>query len=285
MRGDTISSGNWIIDNLNSSLETWNSKLSEIWTLLTTSPENFKGGGIWNVIVGINDALKAIAYALLVLFFVIGVMKTCGSFTELKRPEVAFKCFIRFILAQAAVTYGMELMTALFSIAQGAIQTIMGASGLTAMEASTLPAEIATTIEDVGLLESIPLWAVTLLGSLFIWVLSLVMILTVYGRFFKLYMAMAIAPIPLSSFAGQPSSSIGMAFIKSYAAICLEGCVILLACIIFSQFASSPPVVTEGLAPATVVWNYIGELVFNMLVLVGSIKMSDRIIRELMGLG
>ena len=104
MRGDTISSGNWIIDNLNSSLETWNSKLSEIWTLLTTSPENFKGGGIWNVIVGINDALKAIAYALLVLFFVIGVMKTSGSFTELKRPEVAFKCFIRFVLAQAAVT-------------------------------------------------------------------------------------------------------------------------------------------------------------------------------------
>ena len=233
------------------------------------------------MIVGINDALKAIAYALLVLFFVIGVMKTCGSFTELKRPEVAFKCFIRFVLAQAAVTYGMELMTALFSIAQCAIQTIMGASGLTAMEASTLPAEIASTIEDVGLLESIPLWAVTLLGSLFIWVLSLVMILTVYGRFFKLYMATAIAPIPLSSFAGQPSSSIGMAF----AAICLEGCVILLACIIFSQFASSPPVVTEGLAPATVVWNYIGELVFNMLVLVGSIKMSDRIIRELMGLG
>ena len=285
MRGDTISSGNWIIDNLNSSLETWNGKLLEIWTLLTTSPENFKGGGIWNVIVGINDALKAIAYALLVLFFVIGVMKTCGSFTELKRPEVAFKCFIRFVLAQAAVTYGMELMTALFSIAQGAIQTIMGASGLSAMEASTLPAEIATTIEDVGLLESIPLWAVTLLGSLFIWVLSLVMILTVYGRFVKLDMAQAIAPLPLSSFAGQPSSSIGMAFIKSYAAICLEGCVILLACIIFSQFASSPPVVTEGLAPATVVWNYIGELVFNRLVLVGSIKMSDRIIRELMGLG
>lgn len=252
---------------------------------MTTSLENFKGGGIWNVIVGINDALKAIAYALLVLFFVIGVMKTCGSFTELKRPEVAFKCFIRFVLAQAAVTYGMELMTALFSIAQGAIQTIMGASGLTAMEASTLPVEIASTIEDVGLLESIPLWAVTLLGSLFIWVLSLVMILAVYGRFFKLYMVTAIAPIPLSSFAGQPSSSIGMVFIKSYAAICLEGCVILLACIIFSQFASSPPVVTEGLAPATVVWNYIGELVFNMLVLVGSIKMSDRIIRELMGLG
>ena len=148
-----------------------------------------------------------------------------------------------------------------------------------------LPTEIVTAVEDCGFFESIPLWAVTLLGSLFIWVLSLVMILTVYSRFFKLFIATAIAPVPLASFAGQPSSSIGMAFIKSYAAICLEGCVILLACIIFSQFASSPPVVTEDLAPATVVWNYIGELVFNMLVLVGSIKMSDRIIRELMGLG
>ena len=91
--------------------------------------------------------------------------------------------------------------------------------------------------------------------------------------------------IMLPNLLGHTMSGLHVAFIKSYAAICLKGCVILLACIIFSQFASSPPVVAEGLAPATVVWNYIGELVFNMLVLVGSIKMSDRIIRELMGLG
>ena len=280
-----MGSGNWIVDNLNSALEMWNGRLAEIWQLISTSPESFKGGGVWNVIVNINDGLKAVGYALLVLFFVMGVVKTCGSFTEMKKPEVAFKCFIRFVLAQAAVTWGMELMTGAFRVAQGMVTTIMDSSGLTAMSATTLPDELVSVIEDVGFIDSIPLWAVTLLGSLFIWVLSLVMILTVYSRFFKLYMATAIAPIPLSSFAGQPSSSIGMAFIKSYAAICLEGCVILLACIIFSQFASSPPVVTEGLAPATVVWNYIGELVFNMLVLVGSIKMSDRIIRELMGLG
>ena len=203
-----MGSGNWIVDNLNSALQTWNDKLAEIWTLISTTPEEFKGGGIWNVIVSINGALQAIGYALLVLFFVMGVVKTCGSFTEIKRPEVAFKCFIRFVLAQAAVTYGMELMNALFRVAQGAISTIMDASGMTAMSPTTLPEELITAIESVGLLESIPLWAVTLLGSLFIWVLSLVMILTVYSRFFKLYMATAIAPIPLASFAGQPSSRV-----------------------------------------------------------------------------
>ena len=217
-----MGSGNWIVDNLNSALQTWNDKLAEIWTLISTTPEEFKGGGIWNVIVSINGALQAIGYALLVLFFVMGVVKTCGSFTEIKRPEVAFKCFIRFVLAQAAVTYGMELMNTLFRIAQGAVSTIMDASGMTAMSPTTLPEELITAIENVGIWDSIPLWAVTLLGSLFIWVLSLIMILTVYSRFFKLYMATAIAPIPLSSFAGQPSSSIGVAFLKSYAAICLE---------------------------------------------------------------
>ena len=280
-----MGSGNWIVDNLNSALGTWNGKLAEIWQLLSTTPENFKGGGVWTVIQDINGALQAIGCALLVLFFVMGIVKTCGSFTELKKPEMVFKCFIRFVLAQAAVTHGMELMTALFKVAQGMISTIMDASGLSALTDTTLPSEMVTIIEDVGFLESIPLWAITLLGSLFIWVLSLIMILTVYSRFFKLYLATAIAPIPMASFAGQPSSSIGVAFLKSYAAICLEGCIIVLACVIFSAFASTPPaIVDDTLAAATIVWNYVGELIFNMLVLVGCIKMSDRLIRELMGL-
>ena len=274
------------MDNLNSALGTWNGKLAEIWQLLSTTPEEFKGGGVWTVIQGINGALQAIGCALLVLFFVMGIVKTCGSFTELKKPEMVFKCFIRFVLAQAAVTHGMELMTALFKVAQGMISTIMTASGLSALTDTTLPAEMVTIIEDVGFLESIPLWAITLLGSMFIWVLSLIMILTVYSRFFKLYLATAIAPIPMASFAGQPSSSIGVAFLKSYAAICLEGCIIVLACVIFSAFASTPPAIADDtLAAATIVWNYVGEVIFNMLVLVGCIKMSDRLIRELMGLG
>lgn len=281
-----MGSGNWIVDNLNSALGTWNGKLAEIWQLLSTTPEEFKGGTVWTVIQGINGALQAIGCALLVLFFVMGIVKTCGSFTEVKKPEMVFKCFIRFVLAQAAVTHGMELMTALFKVAQGMISTIMDASGLSALTDTALPTEMVTIIEDVGFMESIPLWAITLLGSLFIWVLSLIMILTVYSRFFKLYLATAIAPIPMASFAGQPSSSIGVAFLKSYAAICLEGCIIVLACVIFSAFASTPPAIADDtLAAATIVWNYVGEILFNMLVLVGCIKMSDRLIRELMGLG
>ena len=65
-------SDNWVVQNLENALETWNEKLSEIWTLITTTPQNFKGGNIWKVIVDINGAVQAIGLALLVLFFVIG---------------------------------------------------------------------------------------------------------------------------------------------------------------------------------------------------------------------
>ena len=277
-------SDNWVVQNLQNALDTWNSKLSEIWQLLTTSPQDFKGGSIWNVMVTINGAVQAIGLALLVLFFVVGVVRTCGSFTEVKKPEHALKLFIRFAIAKIVVTYGLDLMLSLFKIVQGVISTIIQASGLGGATSTTLPQEIITAVEKCGFFESIPLWAVTLIGGLFITVLSFIMIMTVYGRFFKLYLYTAIAPIPLSTFAGEPTQSVGKSFIKSYCAVCLEGAIIVLSCIIFSLFASSPPVVDANAAAVTQVWKYIGELIFNMLVLVGTIKLSDRVVREMMGL-
>lgn len=277
-------SDNWVVQNLENSLTTWNEKLEEIWQLITQSPEQFKGGTIWRVMLDINSALQAIGLALLVLFFVVGVMRTCGDFAQVKKPEHAIKLFIRFALAKGAVTYGLELMMALFRIVQGMISTIMNAAGFGLVQQTILPQEIVTAVEDCGFFESIPLWAVTLIGSLFITVLSFIMIMSVYGRFFKLYLYTAIAPVPLSSFAGEPSQSVGKSFIKSYAAVCLEGAVIVLSCITFSVFAASPPVVNPDAAAVTMVWGYIAEIIFNMLVLVGAVKMADRIVREMMGL-
>ncbi|MBQ3414450.1 MAG: hypothetical protein IJH39_03710 [Clostridia bacterium] len=277
-------SDNWVVQNLQNALETWNNKLGEIWQLVTQTPETFKGGSIWNVILNIHGAVQAIGLALLVLFFVVGVMKTCGSITEVKKPEHAVKLFIRFAIAKIVVTYGLDLMLSLFKIVQGVISTIMTASGLGGATSTTLPQEIITAVEKCGFFESIPLWAVTLIGGLFITVLSFIMIMTVYGRFFKLYLYTAIAPIPLSTFAGEPTQNVGKSFLKSYCAVCLEGAIIVLSCIIFSLFASSPPVVDANAAAVTQVWKYIGELIFNMLVLVGTVKLSDRVVREMMGL-
>lgn len=279
-----MGSGNWIIDNLMNALQVWNEKLAEIWLLITQSPQEFKGGGVWNVILSINGSLKAVGYALLVLFFLVGVVKTCGSFSEIKKPEHALRLFVRFAIAKAVVGYGLDLMMALFRIVQGIISRTMDVANIGSIAVTSLPDGMTEAIQDLTFFQSIPAWAVSLIGSLVIIVLSFVMIMSLYGRFFKLYLYTAIAPVPLSTFAGEPTSNVGKSFLKSYAAVCLEGAIIVLGCIIFSIFAASPPVVDTSASAVTIVWTYMGELIFNLLVLTGAVKMSDRVVREMFGL-
>ena len=278
-------SDNWVVGNLENALSTWNEKLGELWTLLTQTPQNFKGGDIWDVIVDINSAVQGIGYGLLVLFFAMGVFQSAASFREIQRPEYALRHFIRFAAAKVAVGYGMEIMTAIFSICGGIVQTVMGNMGGAVTQAATLPSEIVDAIESVGFLQSIPLWLVSFLGSILVTILSFVLILTVYGRFFRLYIYTALSPLPMASFAGEGTSSMGKAFIKSYVGVCMEGAVIILACLIYSAFLSTgAPAVDVTLPAVTMAWQYIGQLVFNMLVLTALVKGAERIVREMFGL-
>lgn len=274
--------GNWIIDNLIHALNVWNSKLSEIWGLLTQSPASFKGGIVWQIIVNIHGALMATGLALLVLFFVVGLAKKCSSLTDIKKPEHALRLFIRFVLAKSIVTYGMDLLLAIFAIVQGIISTIISNSNMGAGE-MILPDSIMAAIKSCNFFEAIPLWMVTFLGGLFITVMSFTLIMTVYARFFKLYIYTALSPIPLAALASESTQSSGIAFLKSYTATCAEGAVIAIACVIYTAFAASPSVL-EGVSAVTMVWGYIAELIFNMLVLVGTIKIADRIVKEMAAL-
>ena len=278
-------SDNWIVANLENAFATWNDKMAEIWGLVTMSPQNFKGGAIWSIVTNINGALQAIGYGLLILFFAMSIFKSTASFRDFQRPEYALKHFIRFVAAKVAITYSMDIITTIYTICGGIVSQIANSLGGIGGAAVTLPAAIETAVEDAGFWASIPLWLVTILGSLFITVMSCIMIMTVYGRFFRLYMYTALAPVPLSAFAGEGTSQMGKAFIKSYVGVCLEGAVIVLACLIFSTFASaSTPTIDTSITTVTMIWKYIGEVKFNMLVLLGLIKGADRICHEMLGI-
>lgn len=276
---------NWIVESLKWTFELWNEKQAEIWDLISLTPQEFKDGDIWALVLSINDALQAIGYGLLVLFFAISICKSTINFRDFRRPEQGLRFFIRFVLAKTAVTYGIELMNAVFNICGGIVSSIASKMG-DMTNAVSLPEELETAINEVGFLASIPLWLITIIGCLVIIVLSFVMILTVYSRFFKLYMYTVFAPIPLSSFAGETTSFMGKAFIKSYAGICLEGAVIVLACMIFSAFVSDGNVSLASPDSTAVVQvlSYLAETIFNMLVLVGLVKGADRIVKEMLAL-
>ena len=263
---------NWIVENLNNAFSTWNGKLTELWGLVTTSPQSFKGGAVWGVMQSLHNAMIGIGYALIVLFFAISLFKNTAKFHELNRPEAAVHYLIRFVAAKALVGYGMDIMLNIFSICNGVVSDMAAGMGGISQAMVALPGEVQSAIENVGFLASIPLWLVTIMGSLFITVLW----------FFRLYMYTALAPLPLASFAGESTQSVGISFIKSYVGVCLEGTVIVLACVIYAAFVSTPTV--SGGEATTMVWSYLTEIIFNMLVLVGLIKGSDRIIHEMMGL-
>lgn len=277
---------NWIVENLTNAFGVWNSKMTEMWSLLTESPQTFKGGTIWQTIVTINGGMQAIGYGLLVLFFAIGIFRSASGFRDFQRPEHLLRHFIYFVLAKLGITYGMDLLVDIFDVCSGIVATAAGSIGGLTGASVALPQEIADLpLEMWAFLQASPFGWWTLLGSLFITVLAFIMILIVYGRFFKIYMYAALSPVALASFAGEGTSHFGKAFLRSYVGVCMEGAVIVLACIIFSAFsASGTPVVDSSASVVTQVWSYLGEVIFNLLVLVGLVKSADHIAKEMLGL-
>ena len=261
------------------------SMLSKMWALLTTSPQSFKGGAIWKVITTINGVLGAIGTALLVLFFTIGVIKTCGSFAELKKPETTVKVFVRFVIAKYLINNCLKLLVNFVTIVQSVISKIANSSKIgTALEFS-IPSKVQATFNSIGILDgAIPIWAVCFIAHIAFIIIGIVLLLPVYGRFFRIYMYTAIAPIPLSTLAGQPTENIAKSFLKSYAGVCMQGVVIVLACVIYTAYAASMPQMDTTVQPIQMVWKYVSEVIFNMLVLLGLVKGSDRIIHDMMGL-
>ena len=276
-------SDNWVVQNLQNALDTWNKYLSEIWQLITQSPEQFKGGTIWGVIVNIHDAVRAIGLALLVLFFVVGVMRTCGSFAEVKKPEHALKLFIRFAIAKGVVTYGLELMVALFNIVQGLVSTIMNAAGFGTAQQTVLPQEIVTAVESCGFFrEHPPLGGhahrrAVYHGSQLHYdndrLRAFFQIISLYGLY---------APLPTSA-ARRLRRGAGRRSIGNPVCVCVCKSNVVVLVFFLSLCVPRPPCPPNA-AAVTQVWSYIGELVFNMLVLVGAVKMADRVVREMMGL-
>ncbi len=270
-----------IRNNLINGLGEFANKYQEILSIIQSPIESYMGGRIFDVVETINGAMKAVSYALLVIFCLVGIVKVSTSFQDIKRPEQILRFFLRFAIGKAVVDFGMPIMLEIFNVGLGIINTM--ASSISGAAAFTVPNEIVTTVNGItGLLDGLFPYIASFLCYIIMAGISIVILLTVYGRFFKLYMYLAIAPIPLATFAGDGTSHIGQTFVKSFIGVCLEGALIVLACIIFERYtASAPPPVVAGGDATSVINSYMLQIIFNMLVLLGVIKMCDKLTKEM----
>lgn len=263
--------------------------------LLTTSPEDFHNGDIWAIIKEIYGVLGTIGTALLVLFFVAGAIKTCGSIAELKRPEAAVRMFIRCAIAKALVDNSLDVVKYIISVVQSIISDIFAympspqtvpsfaySPDAPVTYLSLDPGDFADDFAALAPLDAIPVYLVCLISHIVLVVIALIIVLTVYGRFFRIFMYVAISPLPLATIAGQPTESIGFHFLKSFVGVCLQGAIITLAFIIFSVFIKDIPELKS--IEISDIWEYVTQLIFCMLILLGVVKGSDRITHEMLGL-
>ena len=271
------------IGNIQAALGIWNEKIKEIFSLLSLDPAAFKGGSAYLLMTRINESLKAIGYSLLVLFFIYGLVSESITLNELKRPETGIRLILRFVLSKSVITYGLDFLQALTRIGSGISDTVLKTGkGILGGELM-IPDEIQQCFSSQGILEGLPLFIVSLLACLVILVLSYVLLFTVYGRFFRIYILTAVAPLPLSAFASEKTQRVGTQFLKVYISSILEGIVIVLACMLYSSLAVSMPQISEDASASSKIWLFLGEMVFNMLILVGIVKGSDRLVREISG--
>lgn len=272
---------------LDHAVNMFNKFMGQTWDMLTTGLEDFMDGAIWKVMSAINSGLIAGGFALLVVFTFMGVIKSTVSLAEFKRPEAAARVFVRFIFAKSLITYGATFMLYVFDIVQAAVLTINRYAG--GFTKASVPEEISEAMDEPSAIFdpiiSILMGAVGLISWLVIVVVSIVILISVYGRFFRLYMYTAISPLMLSTLGGEPTQSVGIGFLKNYIAVCLEGVVITIACIIYIAIAKNPEI-TEydgDWGPLLMVLEYVGMFILYALILLFAVKGADRIAKEMMG--
>lgn len=250
----------------------------------------------------LNNGLQAFSYALLMILTLWNVVKTTGSYADLKRPEVLVKLLVRFILAKYLIAAAWGLVNGIFMVSGALIKAIFDMSGISSNNVWTgitapdfgsdgFMSIIADTVTNfVNPLAKIPGLLLGLIAFIIAIVLSVTLILTVFGRFFKIYMFAALAPIPLSTFGSESTQEIGRNFLKSFAAVSLEGLIIGLALIVFGAYSASPIISFDGLGifswlgtVATEI-TYVFTLIFNMLLLLGIIKGADQIVHRMFGM-
>ncbi len=270
---------------LQDGLNILNNYYNKIVTVLTTSPENLYSS-VWSAMKNINGYLTAIGVVLVVIFFYIGLTKQVIRLEELRRPANFFGAFIRLALAEAIVMNSSTLLLKVMEILQGCISgvaNLFGGFGSSSGRFMAIPSQLFTLAGDVNWGTGLLICILALLGTVIIWGLSLIMLVTVYVRFFKIYIYAAISPLPLATFGGENSERTGRNFLMSFIGVGLQGLIIAIAFIIFSKMTSSGFTVDSSASATSNMFNYLGTLLLQLILLVTMVRASDRIIKEMVG--
>lgn len=280
-----IQRGSWFLDLLNWAVNLWNQMMATGAGILTQSPEN-ASPGVWNVIKGVNTSMQGIGYGLLVLFFLISLFKQTTNIKEFTLQGV-FGYMLRFLGGKIAIDYCMTIMSGIISIVLDMIGVI-DTSGATIV-LNTVPQNIVDMANGLNAFDiggQLPLWLLSLIAVLVTCICGILFLISVYGRFFRVYIHIALAPIGLSAFGGDSTAGSGKRFLTSFISVCLEAAVIMLAVVICKGIISQGGFgleLIDGDSVTTKLANYIMTNIFAMVLLCTLTFGVNRLTKEMFG--
>ena len=279
---DFFKLGDNILDLLNMVFGFWNNQVSLVFALLKESPVEFKGGGPWDVISGIEPIFVAVGSSLVVLFFVIGFCSESVDVKEDMRFEVILRMLIRLGLAEWFVANNVTIMKAVFT-------SVGNLVGLLSNGTSTelkIASEQAKIIEDLGFGESLIMLILTALLSIIIIICGFFLIYTVYFRFMKLLIIVPLGSIAYSTMGGNRMvAHAAVTYSKYFLSVVLEAVVMALAIILCNALINSGlPSFTGDYADWAKTLIYLCELTFTIALTVGTVKGAQSLASKALGI-
>lgn len=277
--------GSWFLDLLNWSVQIWNQMVDAGVGLLTQSPESVSPG-LWNVMRQLNIGLQGIGYGLLVLFFLVSLFRQTTNIKDFTL-QGAMGYLLRFLGGKIAIDYCLVIMSSIISIVLDVVGIINTSS--TDMMIDTVPQNIVDMANGMSIFDiggQLPLWLLSLIGCLITCICGILFLICVYGRFFRVYIHIALAPLGFAAFGGEVTANSGKHFLMNFFHVCLEAAVIMLAVVICKGIIGGGGwgIILGDDASVTIrLANYIMQNLFAMVLLVTLTFGVNRMTKEMFG--
>lgn len=279
---DIFNLGEQILSLLEMVFGFWNNQISLVFSMLGQSPVDFKGGGPWAVVEGIQPIFVAVGSSLVVLFFVIGFCSESVDIREEMRFEVILRMLIKLALAEYFVANCVTIMKAFFTSIGNWVNLLSAGTTLTLSINSTQ----ADIIRNLGFGESLIMLILAALLSIIIIICGFFMIYTVYFRFLKLLVIVPLGSIAFSTMGGNKTvSNTVVAYCKYFLSVCFEAVTMALAIMICNAFINAGlPSFTGSYADWAKTLIYLCEMTFTIALTVGSVKGAQSLTSKVFGL-
>ena len=279
---DIFKLGDKILDLLNMVFGFWNNQAGLVFGLLGQSPVEFKNGGPWGIISGIEPIFVAVGSSLVVLFFVIGFCSESVDVREEMRFEVILRLLIRLGLAEWFVANNVTIMKSIFT----SVGNLVGLLSNGQVKELKIDSTQADIIKDLGFGESLIMLILAALLSIIVIICGFFLIYTVYFRFLKLLVIVPLGSIAFSTMGGNRMvSHTAVSYSKYFLSVVLEAVTMALAIILCNAIINAGlPTFTGNYADWAKTLIYLCEMTFTIALTVGSVKGAQSLTSKVFGL-